>query len=181
MGLIKAALGAAGGVLADQWKEYFYCEAIPSDVLAVKGRKKATGRSSNKHGDDNIITNGSVIAIADGQCMLIVEQGKVVDVCAEPGEYTYDMSTEPSIFSGDLGNLYFILCRRRPYAQGSCAAGMRMPLRMLEYSHRNHSPVEGFCRSFIGRGASAPAVFRNTLRYPGSISCGRGSGRTFST
>ena len=103
MGLIKALGGATGGVLADQWKEYFYCEAIPSDVLAVKGRKKATGRSSNKHGDDNIITNGSLIAIADGQCMLIVEQGKVVDVCAEPGEYTYDMSTEPSIFSGDLG------------------------------------------------------------------------------
>ena len=104
MGLIKAALGATGGVMADQWKEYFYCEAIPSDVLAVKGQKKVSGRSSNKHGDDNIITNGSVIAIADGQCMLIVEQGKVVDVCAEPGEYTYDMSTEPSIFSGDLGD-----------------------------------------------------------------------------
>ena len=103
MGLIKAALGAAGGVLADQWKEYFYCEAIPADVLAVKGKKKVSGRSSNKHGDDNIISNGSLIAIADGQCMLIVEQGKVVDVCAEPGEYTYDMSTEPSIFSGDLG------------------------------------------------------------------------------
>ena len=104
MGLIKAALGAAGGVLADQWKEYFYCEAIPSDVLAVKGQKKVTGRSSNRRGDDNIITNGSLIAVADGQCMLIVEQGKVVDVCAEPGEYTYDMSTEPSIFSGDLGD-----------------------------------------------------------------------------
>ena len=103
MGLIKAALGATGGVLADQWKEYFYCEAIPADVLAVKGQKKITGRSSNKHGDENIITNGSLIAIADGQCMLIVEQGKVVDVCAEPGEYTYDMSTEPSIFCGDLG------------------------------------------------------------------------------
>ena len=103
MGLIKAAMGAAGGVLADQWKEYFYCEAIPADVLAVKGRKKATGRSSNTRGDDNIISNGSLIAIADGQCMLIVEQGKVVDVCAEPGEYTYDMSTEPSIFCGSLG------------------------------------------------------------------------------
>lgn len=103
MGLIKAGLGATGGVLADQWKEYFYCEAIPSDVLAVKGKKKVTGRSSNTKGDDNIITNGSIIAVADGQCMLIVEQGKVVDVCAEPGEYTYDMSTEPSIFSGDLG------------------------------------------------------------------------------
>ncbi len=94
MGLIKAALGAAGGVMADQWREYFYCEAIPSDVLAVKGRKKVTGRSSNTKGDDNIISNGSVIAIADGQCMLIVEQGKVVDVCAEPGEYTYDRIVE---------------------------------------------------------------------------------------
>ena len=103
MGLIKAAFGAAGGVLADQWKEYFYCESITTDVLAVKGQKKVTGRSSNTKGDDNIITNGSVIAVADGQCMLIVEQGKVVDVCAEPGEYTYDMSTEPSIFTGNLG------------------------------------------------------------------------------
>ena len=103
MGLIKAALGAAGGVMADQWKEFFYCEAIPADVLAVKGKKKATGRSSNTKGDDNIITNGSVITVANGQCMLIVEQGKVVDMCAEPGEYTYDMSTEPSLFTGDLG------------------------------------------------------------------------------
>ena len=103
MGLIRAAAGAAGGVLADQWKEYFYCESIPADVLAVKGQKKVSGRSSNTKGSDNIISNGSVIAIADGQCMLIVEQGKVVDVCAEPGEYTYDMSTEPSIFAGDLG------------------------------------------------------------------------------
>ena len=103
MGLIRAAMGAAGGVMADQWKEFFYCEAIPANVLAVKGKKKATGRSSNTKGDDNIITNGSLIAIADGQCMLIVEQGKVVDVCAESGEYTYNMSTEPSIFSGDLG------------------------------------------------------------------------------
>ena len=102
MGLIKAALGAAGGVLADQWKEYFYCEAIPTDILAVKGQKRVSGRSSNTKATDNIISNGSVIAVADGQCMLIVEQGKVVDVCAEPGEYTYDMSTEPSIFTGGL-------------------------------------------------------------------------------
>ncbi len=103
MGLIKAALGATGGVLADQWKEYFYCEALPANVLAVKGQKKVSGRSSNRHGDDNIISNGSVIAVADGQCMLIVDQGQVVDVCAEPGEYTYDASSEPSIFCGSLG------------------------------------------------------------------------------
>ena len=102
MGLIKAVFGAAGGVLADQWKEFFYCESIPADVLAVKGKKKVTGRSSNTKGDDNIITNGSVIAVAHGQCMLIVEQGKIVDMCAQPGEYTYDASTEPSLFTGDL-------------------------------------------------------------------------------
>jgi len=102
MGLIKAAKDSLGGVLADQWKEYFYCEAIPADVIAVKGQKRMSGRSSNK-GGDNIITNGSILAVADGQCMLIVEQGRVVDVCAEPGEYVYDISTEPSIFEGDLG------------------------------------------------------------------------------
>ena len=104
MGLIKAITGAAGGVMADQWKEFFYCDAIPEDILAVKGQKRTSGRSSNTKGVDNIISNGSVIAIADGQCMLIVEQGKVVDICAEPGEYTYDMSTEPSIFTGSLGD-----------------------------------------------------------------------------
>ena len=103
MGLIKAASGATGGVLADQWKEYFYCEAISADTLAVKGRKKVTKRSSNTKGDENIITTGSVIAVADGQCMLIVDQGKVAEVCAEPGEFVYDASTEPSIFAGSLG------------------------------------------------------------------------------
>ena len=101
MGLIKAALGAAGGVLSDQWKEFFYCDAIPADVIMVKGQKRTTGRGSN-NGGDNIISDGSVITVADGQCMLIVEQGKVVDVCAEPGEFVYDISTEPSIFSGSL-------------------------------------------------------------------------------
>ena len=102
MGLIKAALGAAGGVLADQWKEYFYCEAIPENVLMTKGKKRVSSRSSNTKGSDNIISNGSVIAVADGQCMLIVEQGKVVDICAEPGEFVYDLSSEPSIFYGKL-------------------------------------------------------------------------------
>ena len=102
MGLIRAALGSAGGVLADQWKEYFTCEAIPANILVVKGQKRASGRSYNVRGSDNIISNGSIIAVADGQCMIIVEQGKVVDLCAVPGEYTYDTSTEPSLFSGDL-------------------------------------------------------------------------------
>ena len=103
MGLISAVLGAATGVLADQWKEYFYCEALPENVLVTKGRKRVSGRSSNTKGSDNIISNGSVIAVADGQCMIIVDQGKVVELCAEPGEFIYDTSTEPSIFTGSLG------------------------------------------------------------------------------
>ena len=103
MGLIKAALGSAGGVMADQWKEYFYCEAIPENVMAVKGLHRVSGRSTNYKGSENIISNGSVVAVADGQCMIIVDQGKVTELCAEPGEFVYDSSTEPSIFSGSLG------------------------------------------------------------------------------
>ena len=103
MGLIKAGIGALGGTLADQWKEFFYCDALPTDVLVRKGQKRTSGRSSNTKGEDNIISNGSGIAVADGQCMIIVEQGKIVEVCAEPGQFTYDSSTEPSIFSGKLG------------------------------------------------------------------------------
>lgn len=102
MGLIQAGIGAVGGVLADQWKEFFYCDALSSDVLVVKGQKRTGSRSSNTKGNDNIISNGSGIAVADGQCMIILEQGKVVDICAEPGEYTYDKSSEPSIFTGKL-------------------------------------------------------------------------------
>lgn len=104
MGLIKAGIGALGSTLADQWKEFFYCEALDHDMLVVKGQKRVGNRSSNTKGSDNIISNGSGIAVADGQCMIIVEQGKVVEVCAEPGEFTYDSSSEPSIFAGNLGS-----------------------------------------------------------------------------
>lgn len=100
MGLIRAVLGAAGSVMADQWKEFFYYDAFPPDVLVVKAKKRTNG---NNKGNDNIITNGSGIAVADGQCAIIVDQGRVVEICAVPGEYTYDMSSEPSLFSGSLG------------------------------------------------------------------------------
>ena len=102
MGLLKALMGSVGGTLSDQWKEYFYCDSMPEDVLAVKGKKRVSGRSANRE-NDNIITNGSVIAVADGQAMMIVDQGKVVEFTAEPGEFTYDASSEPTIFCGDLG------------------------------------------------------------------------------
>ncbi len=103
MGLIKAFFGAANSTLADQWKEFFYCESMDKNVLVTKGQKRISGRSSNRRASDNIISNGSGIAVADGQCMIIVEQGKIVEVCAEPGQYTFDSSTEPSIFAGSFG------------------------------------------------------------------------------
>ncbi len=103
MGLIKAGIGALGGTLADQWKEFFYCESIPNEVLMMKGRKKVSGRSSNTRGNDNVISDGSGIAVADGQAMIIVENGKIVEFCAEPGEFTYRTTLEPSIFTGKLG------------------------------------------------------------------------------
>ena len=115
MGLIKAVTGAAGGVMADQWKEYFYCDSLPENVLAARGYKRVSGRSSNR-GSDNIISNGSIIAVADGQCMMIVEQGKIVELCAEPGEFVYDTSTEPSIFSGKLGDAILATFKRHRQA-----------------------------------------------------------------
>ena len=104
MGLIRAGLNAAGGVLADQWKEFFTCDAMSEGVLVLKGKKSGGRRSVNSKGSDNIITTGSVILVADGQCMMIVDQGKIVEFAAEPGEYTYDASTSPSVFSGNFGD-----------------------------------------------------------------------------
>lgn len=103
MGLIKAGSEAIKTTLADQWKEYFYSDSLESNVLVVKGKKRVTEGSSNTKGTDNIISNGSVIAVNEGQCMIIVEQGKVVDLCAEAGEFIYNNETEPSIFVGGLG------------------------------------------------------------------------------
>ena len=103
MGLIKAVIGAAGGTLADQWEEFYTCDSLDADTLVARGVKVSTGRSSNKKGHDNVISNGSGIAVADGQCMMIVQQGEVIELCAEPGQYTFDNSLEPSIFAGSLG------------------------------------------------------------------------------
>lgn len=105
-GILGAGAAALDGVIADQWLEFFYCDSIPADTLVVKGQKRVSakaGRNKNTKGEDNIISNGSRIAVADGQCMIIVDNGKVVELCAEPGEFTWNNSTEPSIFSGGLG------------------------------------------------------------------------------
>jgi len=103
MGLIKAFTGAVSSVIADQWKEYFYCDALDENVLVAKGQKKTSGRSSNNNGEENIISNGSVIVVNEGQFMIIVDQGKVVEFCGEAGAFTYDTSSEPSLLYGKFG------------------------------------------------------------------------------
>ncbi|MCR4669377.1 MAG: SPFH domain-containing protein [Clostridia bacterium] len=117
--IIGAAIGAGAGTLHDQWKEFFYCDAMPKDVLVAKGQKRVGSWSSNRQGNDNIISNGSGIVVADGQCMIIVDQGEVVDICAEPGEFTYDTSSEPSIFTGNLADsvtdTFKEICKRFTY------------------------------------------------------------------
>ena len=116
MGLIKAIGNAIGGTFADQWKEFFYCDSMAKDVLVTKGQVRKGKRSVNLKGNENIISNGSGIAVNDGQCMIIVESGKVVELCAEPGNYTYDKSTEPSIFAGNLGGMIKTMWKRIGFA-----------------------------------------------------------------
>lgn len=116
MGLIKAIKNAVSTATADQWREYFYCDALNNEILATKGKKRVSGKGSNTKGEDNIINNGSVVAVNEGQCMMIVDQGKVVEFCAEAGEFVYDTSSEPSLFYGDfgesLGRTFEIIGRR---------------------------------------------------------------------
>lgn len=104
MGLLKAGIGAVKDVLADSWREYFYCDSMSGDALAARGRKRVSGKSQNTKGNDNVISDGSIISVNEGQCALIVDGGKVAEVCAEAGEFVFDSSTQPSIFSGDLGD-----------------------------------------------------------------------------
>jgi membrane protease subunit (stomatin/prohibitin family) len=128
MGLIKAAKNALESALADQWREYFYCDSLSNDVLMVKGAKRVKDSRNNK-GSDNIISNGSIVAVNEGQCMIIVEQGKVVEVCAEAGEFLYDSSTEPSLFYGDLSEnieASFNLLGKRFAFGGSTAKDQRV-------------------------------------------------------
>jgi membrane protease subunit (stomatin/prohibitin family) len=103
MGLIKALATGVGSALGDQWLEYIYCDEMPEDVLLRKGAKRTRQGSSNTRGSDNIITQGSRIAVNEGQFLLVVDNGKVVDFTDETGVYTFDKSTEPSMLYGGFG------------------------------------------------------------------------------
>ena len=170
MGLVKAALGAASGVMGDQWKEYFYCSALPAEVLAVKGQKKVSGRSSNRHGTENVITDGSIVAVAEGQCALIVEQGKVVDLCAEPGEYTYSTGTQPSLLRGgrkNIDSVFAELGSGQEHRRGLCGDRQAVQLRRSGRQRPAHLLHQH-------QGADGQQVRHS---QPGALPCGGPAGR----
>ena len=105
MGLIKAFVGAVGGTLADQWVDFITCDSLSTDVLMAAGKRPQQARSGNRKYSENIITNGSKVNVADGQCMLICENGAITDFCAEPGQYIYDNKIQPSLLGGGLEDL----------------------------------------------------------------------------
>ncbi len=99
MGLVQAAKDTLESVLNDQWREYFYCDTLPDDILVSKAKVK---NKKNNKGTDNVISDGSVVVVNEGQCMIIVEQGQVVDFCAQTGPYVFDSALEPSLLSGEM-------------------------------------------------------------------------------
>jgi len=178
MGLVKAALGAASGVMGDQWKEYFYCSALPAEVLAVKGQKKVSGRSSNRHGAENIITDGSIVAVAEGQCALIVEQGKVVDLCAEAGEYTYNTGTQPSLLSEGLAkniDEVFAEIGKRFSFGGQAATDQRIyyinTKELMGNKYGTPSPVPSWTSVQASTSTSASAASASTATASSTPSC----------
>ena len=103
LGIWEAAKSSFSGQLGDQYLEFFECPSMGNDVLMVKGRKSIKKNSKHRNGEDNIITNGSVISVNEGQCMIIVDQGQIVEFCAQAGEFVYDASKEASLLYGKLG------------------------------------------------------------------------------
>ncbi len=104
MGLIKAAIGALGGTLGDTWKEAVHCQAMSNSVILRTGTKmhQNSGRTSNTKGTENVISNGSSILVEENTCMLTLDNGKITNVVTEPGSYTLDNSSAPSIFAGQI-------------------------------------------------------------------------------
>lgn len=102
MGLIKAFTNSAMSYIGDLWEDYIYCDSMDSSTLVQKGQaRKSAG--AGKNASDNVITEGSRIAVNAGQMLVVVENGRIIDFTAEQGGYEYKSKTAPSMFCGDLG------------------------------------------------------------------------------
>lgn len=104
MGLIKAAVSAVSSTLGDQWKEAIRCDDMTGDVLMVR-KTTPTG----------VITNGSTIIVAPGQCAILYDNGKVIDATAEDGIYKFDESSSPSFFAGQFKDTFKEMWSRFTY------------------------------------------------------------------
>lgn len=112
MGLIQAFKGSVSGELANQWKELFVSDSMSADTLVKRAEHKVSGRSSNTKGDADVITKGSAIIVNEGQCALLVDSGKIIDVAAEAGAYEWEENGSASIFAGDFGDIFKEFGRR---------------------------------------------------------------------
>lgn len=105
MGIIKAAINAVGGGLADSWLEVIEPSPMGDNTIICPGQLVSqNGKSQNKKGSSNIVSNGSVIHVYDNQMMLLIDGGKIVDFTAEPGYFQVSNSSMPSLFCGQFGD-----------------------------------------------------------------------------
>ncbi len=102
MGLVKALTNSVFSYIGDMWEDYIYCDSLDNDVLVKKGKKRQSGGAGN-NADENVITNGSRIAVNAGQTLIVVENGQIIDFTAEQGGYEYVKGVEPTMFCGSFG------------------------------------------------------------------------------
>lgn len=96
MGLVSIAASSMKGALQDIWRDYFYVDSMPDDILVIRASKRTNKKKKNNE-DDNVISNGSIIAVNDGQCAIITLNGTIQEICSQAGEFVYNQSTEPSM------------------------------------------------------------------------------------
>lgn len=106
MGILRAFGSSLKGVAGEQWKEAFFCDSLDGETLLCRGRKRVGERSANTRADDGVITDGSILSVADGQCVLVVSQGKVIDCCQEPGEHRFTDPNHPGGVKGFAGDVW---------------------------------------------------------------------------
>ena len=103
MGIIRAAINSVTGALADTWLEVIEPSPMANNDVIVPGQAvDQRGRSQNKKGGENLVSNGSIIHVYDNQFMILVDGGKIVDYTAEPGYFKVDNSALPSLFNGQF-------------------------------------------------------------------------------
>ncbi|QQO07826.1 SPFH domain-containing protein [Breznakiella homolactica] len=114
MGIIKAAVGSIGGTLADQWKDVIKADSMTNATLITRGvqYRKNDKRNSNTKGSDGVITDGSLIHVEENQFMLLTDGGKIIDYSAEPGYFTVNTGTAPSLFNGQADEAIMVAFKR---------------------------------------------------------------------